>query len=431
MLAACVAVGERIRQLDANITTLDRVKELIGMDDRPEQRATTSAQAAPNDPFGGRAVNILITAIDSREGENAAYSGDTMETVLNDVNMIAHLSADRSRVDVVAIPRDTLLETPDCTRPDGTETHGGSTRMINVAFQRGSDNDFTAKDEGVACVMKTVELATDIRLDTFVLVQFAGFANVVDGLGGVSICVPEGLVGKKSGVDLPPGMNHLDGRKALAFARTREGKTYYGDWLTGADTERISRQQELIATVINKVLASGNLQSLGKLNATATAVTRSLYVGPELGSVMDLAGLAYALRNIKMENVSLFTAPWVQDTQDTNRVRLASWGAPNRFGGLNAAEVFELIALDQPIPGTTPYKVANPEPLDDTSDPSDPSGGDPIGQDPTGEASQGAGGATGTDGAVPQTTVPPADPDFVTPLTAPVTCPPAGQDGDD
>ncbi|MDR1634884.1 MAG: LCP family protein [Bifidobacteriaceae bacterium] len=419
-LAATAAVGERIRQLDANITTLDRVKELVGMDDRPSDRATTTAEAAPLDPFGGRPVNILITAIDSREGENADVVGDSMETLLNDVNMVAHISADRSRVDVVAIPRDTLVEMPSCPRADGTSSPARSSVMINEAFGTGARNDVSAKDEGVSCVIKTVEAVTGIRLNTFILVEFAGFANVVNALDGVDICVPEGLIGKKSHIDLEPGQHHLDGKTALAYARTREGKTYAGERLDGSDTTRISRQQELMATVINEVLNSGKLQSLGTINSTATAVTKALSVGEEIGSVMDIAGLAYALRQIKMENVSLFTAPWVPAPEDPDRVKLATWGNPDKFGGLTAAEIFELIARDQPVPGTTPYKVANPDAAE--QGPSASAGASAAASaDPTGDGTGTPGGGSAT---------PPADDDFITPLTAPVTCAVAGQ-GDD
>jgi LCP family protein required for cell wall assembly len=420
VVGACVGVAERVRQLDANITTLGRVYELVGETGRPTARATTTAEAAPLDPFGGRAVNILITAIDTRDGDNAAYVRDTQEGLLNDVNMVAHISADRSRVDIVSIPRDTLLEIPSCPRPDGSQSYARSSAMINEAFATGSASDSAAKDEGVSCVVKTVEAATDIYLDSFILVEFAGFANVVDALGGIDICVPDGLIGRKSRIDLPPGMNHLDGRTALAYARTREGKTYSGDYLTGSDTDRISRQQQLIATVVNEVLSSGSLQSIGKINSTASAITKALFVGEEFSSVVDMAGLAYSLRDIKMENVSLFTAPWVQDTQDPNRVRLATWGNSNRFGGLNAEEVFARLAADQPVPGTSPYKVSQP---DAAGSPSQPAGGaatatdaDPLG--PTGGAETPGGSA------------PTPDDDFITPLTAPVSCPAAEPDAD-
>jgi LCP family protein required for cell wall assembly len=433
MLAAFVAVGERIRQFDANLTVLDQVDDLLGLAGRPERKATTEAEAAPGDPFGGQAVNILLTAIDSRDGDNAgtvyehlSSNPERYRELLNDVNMVAHISADRQRVDIVAIPRDTLITLPDCSRPDGTTAWGYNRAQINWAFNHAANSDPAAKNEGVACVMQAVESITGIYLDTFILVDFAGFANVVDGLGGVDICVPEGLVGRDSKVELEPGQHHLDGRTALAYARTRTGKTATGKALDGADTTRISRQQELIATVINEVMDSGNLQSIGKLNATATAVTKSLYVGDELGSVGALAGLAYALRNIELANVSLFTAPWVQDLYDRNRVQLAEWGQGDRFGGLSAEGVFEVIGRDEAVPGTVPYKLAHPEDLSDADQSGWPDPSDPSAQEGGSAGDPGAVDAAG--GAEPETSATPsADDEFVTPLTAPVTCQMAGQ----
>jgi LCP family protein required for cell wall assembly len=424
LLAGCVAVGERIRQLDSNMTVLERVEELVGSAGRPELQATTTAEPEPLDPFGGRAVNILITAIDSREGENATVVRDSLESPpLNDINMIAHISADRSRVDIVSIPRDTLVDMPSCTRPDGSMSYERSSAMINEAFQQASD-DPADKAEGVACIMKTIEYVSGIRLDSFILVEFASFAKVVDALGGVDMCVPDGLIGDKTHIDLPPGINHLNGQGALQFARTRSGKTYAGEYLDGSDVVRISRQQQLIATVVAEVLSSGDLQSLPKLNATASAVTKSLAVGPELGSVMDMAGLAFALRGIKMENVSLFTIPWTQDQQDNNRVRLATWHDQSRFGGLNAEELFEVLARDEPVPGTAPYKVLHPDTGSDAVPSDEPSAsGGAEGTLGGGEAG-GQGGAGGADAPMP-------DDDFVSPVTAvSATCVPAGQGSD-
>jgi LCP family protein required for cell wall assembly len=409
LLAAFVAVGERIHQLESNMQVID-IGSLLGQHSKPPQQAPTT-EAAPFDPFGGRAVNIMITAIDSRAGGNAYAVGDSMETLLNDVNMIAHISADRQRVDVVAIPRDTLVPLPACQTPNGSVSGQQREAMINEAFGKGAGGDPEAVTEGVACVFKTVEEITQIPLDAFILVDFAGFAAVVDALGGVDVCVPYGLIGRRTTIDLKPGMHHLDGYDALAYARTREGKFYNGEYLDGSDLKRINRQQQLIATVINEVLSSGSLSDLPKLNSTATAVTSALFVSPELGSVGSLAGLAYALRSVEMQNVSLFMVPVSPAGQ---RVRLSQYGSGSSFGGLGASELFQLLAADQPIPGTTPYKVAND--TGQTATGEDPGGGTP-GTDATG----------GGDGTV--TPPPPADDDFVTALDVPVTCEVGGQGG--
>jgi LCP family protein required for cell wall assembly len=403
MLAAFVAVGERAWQLKNNMHVL-KIEEFIDEAIRPVKRAPT-AEAAPLDPFGGQAVNILIVGIDTREGANAAIAEDSMDSQLNDVNMIAHISADRSRVDMIAIPRDTLVPLPACQQPSGQISGAQSETMINEAFAKGTAYNLDSKDAGMACTVLAVEQITDIPLDGFVLVDFAGFANVVDALGGVDICVPDGLIGTKTHISLEPGLHHLEGQPALQFARTRMGKDFNGNWLDGSDLVRINRQQQLVATVINEILSSGDLASLPKLNKTATAITRSLYVSESLSSVTGLAGLAFALRDIKMSNVSLFMAPV---TPAGARVRLSEWGDQSKFGGLSAKEIFELFAVDSPIPGTVPYKLANPE-----------SGAVP----PTDGATPDPGTSAGGTGE------PVADEDFVTPETAPVaaTCEVVGQ----
>jgi LCP family protein required for cell wall assembly len=413
MLAAFVAVGERIHQLEGNMHVV-RIEDFLVDRERPSQRATT-AEAAPLDPFGGRALNILITGIDTRSGENAAVAQDNMDSLLNDVNMVAHISADRSRVDIMAIPRDTLVALPACELPNGQTSGAQREDMINQTFAKGSGSDPEQKAAGMACTVRAVEQVTNILLDGFALVEFAGFASVVDALGGVDICVPDGLVGTKTHLSLEPGMHHLEGAEALQFARTRYAKNWDGKWLDGADLVRINRQQELMAAIINEVLASGGLSNLPKLNATATAITRSLYVSPEFASVPALAGLAYALREIDLANVSLFRIPI---TAAGDRVRLSEWGDGERFGGLGAAQIFELLATDQPIPGTTPYKVAHG--LADAASPTpDPAGAQTPADSPTPLAP--------TAPTAPAT--PAADEDFVTPLTAPVTCEVAGQGG--
>jgi LCP family protein required for cell wall assembly len=386
MLAGFTAVGERVRQLNANIEVLDAESLLTA---RPDTRSTTTAEAAPGDPFGGRAVNIAIIGSDSREGDNAQFTTDNPGSVLNDVNMIAHISADRTRVDIVAIPRDTQVPLPACQLPNGQISGAESKAAINSAFGKGSGFDPEQTLEGVACVMAALEANTGVYLDGFILVDFAGFAGMVDGLGGVDICVPYRIESPNTRLYIDAGLQHMDGTTALAYARTRKG-TADGHAMDGSDLRRINRQQQLIGAVINQVLSSGDLSSLPKLNSFATAATQSLTTSPALGSVQALAGLAYSLRNINMDRVSLMMVP-VVDAGDGVHVRLAaSAGA----GGYSAQDVFDALATDSPVPGTTAYKLAHPDPAaTETSEASD-------GSDESGEASDEVYQASGVQASV-------------------------------
>jgi LCP family protein required for cell wall assembly len=337
-----------------------------------------------------------------RGGRNATIAKDQDDgAVLNDVNIIMHISADRKRVDMVSVPRDTMVDLPACEQPDGQMRRpNGYFGQINWAFGQGGGGE-DQPEYGIACVIKTLEETTGVYFDGYIMVDFRGFVDMVDALGGVDMCIEERFKGQDLYIELEPGMHNLDGRTALRYARTRKGWSG-NERLTGSDTDRISRQQQLIAAVAHKVLSERSLGSLPRLNEFAVALTRSLITSPELASVQALGGLAFALRNIDMAHISLLTTPVVTYPQDHNRLQFDQAGYSNTMG-LTAAQLFDLIATDQLIPGTVPYKAVHPDPS--------PSTGPDI--------------ATGSPGATqgPLST-PEPDEGVSTAFNAPVTCNP-------
>ena len=111
----------------------------------------------PDDPNAGQAVNILILGSDQRDGVNAEIGGE-VAGMRSDTTMVLHISADRSRVELVSIPRDSLVDIPSCTMTNGKTTratHG----MFNSAFATGWDNggDMTS---AAACTINTVQQNT-------------------------------------------------------------------------------------------------------------------------------------------------------------------------------------------------------------------------------------------------------------------------------
>jgi len=357
LLFSGTAVATYITELNSRLESYD-ISHLLGGDGRPDRRATTEGDKSLLDPFAGRPVNLLIFGVDSRDGANARIATDAQDgAVLNDVTMVVHLSADRRRVDVVALPRDLMVNLPPCRQTDGRE-HDGWRAQINAAWSHGSGGDFENKAEGIACVWRTVESVTGITLDGYIMVDFAGFVGVVDALGGVEMCLEEDFRGTGLEIVLTAGQQHLDGRQALRYARTRKG--FSGDQrLSGSDTDRISRQQQLIAAVVHKALAEKSLSSFPKLHGFAMALTDSLVVSPQLDSVTELAGLAYSLHNLEMSAVSMMTAPVVTNPGDTNRLLLDESGYSNVMG-MTAQELFDYLAWDRLVPGTVPWKLANP-----------------------------------------------------------------------
>lgn len=290
----------------------------------------------PDDPNAGQAVNILILGSDQRDGVNAEIGGEAAG-MRSDTTMVLHISADRSRVELVSIPRDSLVDIPSCTMTNGKTTratHG----MFNSAFATGWDNggDMTS---AAACTINTVQLNTGIAIDHFVVVDFAGFQQMVNSIGGVPMCIPTDMRSDLAGLSLKAGFQTLDGGTALAYARARKGPGV-GD---GSDTNRIGNQQKLIAAMVREVLSRDVLTNPQKLISFLSAATGSLTTDSGM-SISNMTGLAYNLRNISSDNIKFMTIPFAPAKSDPNRVEWTS----------AADAVWANMANDVPALGETP-----------------------------------------------------------------------------
>lgn len=260
----------------------------------------------PTDGAAGRAVNILVLGSDIRTGRNGEIGGalSGANSMRSDTAMVLHISADRSRVDVVSIPRDTIVTIPTCTFHDG-ETKKGWTAKFNVAFANGGSRGDPS--EAAACVQHTIQQLWGVPIDHYVVVDFTGFIHMIDAVGGVPMCIPERIVSAKSKLDLQPGAQILDGYTALAFARLRTAET--GN-VSGSDIQRIDRQQELLYQLARTAMAKNLLTDVGELTQLIRAGAESLTMDPGLGSTEYLLGLAFSLRNLDTDNITFTTIPW-------------------------------------------------------------------------------------------------------------------------
>ena len=279
----------------AHITTVNN-EPLLGA--RPE------APVVPEDSAKGEAINILLMGSDTRAGANAAIGGET-GGMRNDTTIIMHISADRSRIELVSIPRDSWVRIPDCQLFDGSTVKGWTTKF-NVAFSNGGKNGDPA--EAAACVQKSVETLTGIYIHYYAVVDFVGFSAMIDALGGVPMCVPGRIVSGKAALDLQPGKQIMDGRTALAWARLRTaevGKQY----VEGSDIQRITRQQELLAHTAELAMSKNLFTNQGQLRDFITAGADSMTTSPRLADATFLIGLAFSLRHISPDNIVFATVP--------------------------------------------------------------------------------------------------------------------------
>lgn len=287
--------------LQGSFDTQD-IKGLVGLPSRTPVATpsiTATEDPEPVDPNAGKDVNILLVGSDVRDGENGKIGGK-VGGMRSDTTMIMHISADRSRIDFLSIPRDMRVRVSDCKLFDGS-TVKGWTGKFNIAFANGGKKGNAA--EGAACTMKTVQDLTGIEFDHYAVVDFSGFKKMVDAVGGVPMCIERDINDRKSKLNVKAGARVLNGKTALAYARVR----HIGD---GTDLQRIERQQALMTNLARKVLGMNVLTDAPQLTLLLKSAGESMTMDPDLGSFTYLVGLAYSLRNIDQDNINFMTVPW-------------------------------------------------------------------------------------------------------------------------
>lgn len=302
------------RHLNKNITSLD-VTPALG-DDRPP--AAPKKKGQPHEP-----MNVLLIGSDTRVGQGKGIGGDTPG--LSDTTILLHLSASRKLAYGVSLPRDAMVKRPTCKRKDGNGTDPGGLSQFNEAYAVG----------GPACTMRTVEQLTNIKLQHFVVIDFKGFKNMVDALGGVEVCVPREVHDTTGHIDLPAGTYNVKGQRALDYVRVRHdiGTAENGD------IGRMVRQQTFLASMANKAVSAGTLVNPKRLYSFLDASTKSLTTDPDLANLKALYGLAQSFKGIGLEKIQFLTVPFQTYAPDPNRL---AW-APA------ASQLWKRINADKPI----------------------------------------------------------------------------------
>ena len=281
--------------------------------------STDDQNNATPDSFEGRAVNILVVGTDSRNGasgELGAGDADDVPGLRNDSTMVIHVSADRSRVQIVSIPRDTLVDIPSCKHRDGTTSEPTSDDMFNNAMVYGSNGGDDPEDiaPGIACVRSTVEKLSGMSIDAFMVVDFAGFINMIDALGGIWFNIPKRIDDDSAQLYIDPGCWKLSGTHSLAYMRSRKGQ---GD---GSDISRIGRQQQLISAMLRELQDKNYVTDPGSLINFLQAAISAVNVSDNLGNASsDASLLINVLQKVDRSNIQFVTMPVEEPSWDPNR----------------------------------------------------------------------------------------------------------------
>ncbi|MGW1642837.1 LCP family protein [Streptomyces lavendulae] len=286
--------------------------------------------------FADGAQNILLIGSDSRSGrENAGYGQDG-GTQRSDTTILLHLAADRRSVTAVSIPRDLMTEVPACRAADGTRT-AERFAQFNWAFQWG----------GAACTIRTVERLTGVRIDHHMVLDFGGFKQMVDAVGGVEVCLPQPVDDAEAHLRLPAGRHLLQGEQALGFVRARYGLG------NGSDTERMQRQQQFLGSLVKKVQSNGVLLNPARLYPLLDAATSALTTDPGLASLRGLYELVRSVRDIPSDEVRFLTVPRRPYAPNPNRDELLE---------PDAGQLFQRLRLDRPVTVTPPVPTSTATP---------------------------------------------------------------------
>lgn len=256
-----------------------------------------------------RADNILVVGSDSRQGANAAYGRD--EGARTDTMILFHVPADGRKVRGISLPRDSMVRIPACKTAAGVVP--ARTGMINSAFN----------EAGLQCAWKTVEGVTGVRVDHVVQIDFTGFKDMVDALGGVEMDIPQAVDDKKAKLHLRPGRQKLNGEQALGYARARYS---VGD---GSDLGRIQRQQALMKAMADT--ARQRLSDPPKVYAFLRAATKSITTDAGFG-LKQMFDLAMSVGD--GGDVAFHTVPVHDYPADRNRVEWTQPDADRLFATL-------------------------------------------------------------------------------------------------
>ncbi|WP_067807356.1 LCP family protein [Actinomadura formosensis] len=296
------------------------------------------------------AMTILVAGVDRREGLTKAQqkaarlgheAGERSDTML-----LVHVSRDHESVSVVSLPRDSYVTIP-AHRSNGSEGAKGArvparAGKLTWAYQFG----------GPDLTVNTIKSVTGMSIDHYVEVNFYGFVHMVDALGGVDVCTEQAVNDPKSGLRLPAGKSHVDGLKALAFARARYTLT------GGSDLGRIDRQQQFMAAMLKQALSTKTLGDPVKSTKFLNAALKSLRVDEKLAD--NLPKLADQMKDLSTDDLTFSKVPL--SNPDYNVVL---WNAPNpqstvQWDRDKARDLFRRLQRDESLAQPTAKPSATP-----------------------------------------------------------------------
>ncbi|MFJ5996109.1 LCP family protein [Streptomyces sp. NPDC092370] len=276
-----------------------------------------------------KAINILLIGTDKRTGKGNDKYGDAGSVGHADTTILLHVSRDRSNATALSIPRDLIVDVPDCptTQEDGTQKVIPGTQQVRFNTSLGQDG------RTPSCTMRTVTELTGVKPDNFMVADFNAVKTLTSAVGGVEVCVGKDLDDPDSHLKLSKGTHTIEGEQALAFVRTRHAVGF------GGDLSRIGLQQQFLSALMRKLKSNDTLTSPAKMLDLAEAGTKALTVDSQLDSIGKLKDLGLELGKLNTENLTFATIPVVDNPAEKVKATVV-------LNESTAPKVFEMIRND-------------------------------------------------------------------------------------
>ena len=304
--------------------------QVSGAIDRIDAFGTLTAR--PDKP--NKALNYLLVGTDTRAGLTKAQlrqlrvgNSKTAAGSRSDTMLLVHISKARDMATIISIPRDSLVTIPEHVSSLNKKTIVAAAKgKINAAFAFG----------GAPLLIQTIENESGIRIDHYIEIGFAGFAGMVDALGGIEVCTKRDIDDPNSHLVLAAGVHTLNGVEALKYVRTR-------DFDGMGDLGRMQRQQQFMSAVLRKVTSTGVLLNPIKLVNFFNAAIATVKTDSELNQ-SDLLTLAKQMKNLSASKVRTLTIPL-----SNANARFPGVGSVVIWDSVLAPELFNRLREDLPL----------------------------------------------------------------------------------
>ncbi|MGY5631498.1 LCP family protein [Streptomyces sp. UC1A3] len=299
------------------------------------QHLNDNIESLPDDGAGtggfqkDQAINILLIGTDKRTGSGNEGYGDNGSAGHADTTILLHVSKDRSNATALSIPRDLIVDIPDCP----TTQEDGSTKVIPGSTGVRFNQSLGQSGRTPSCTMRTVTELTGVRPDNFMVADFNAVKTLTSAVGGVEVCLAKDINDPDSHLNLPAGKHTIEGEDALAFVRTRHSVGF------GGDLSRIEIQQQFLSSLMRKLKSNDTLTSPSKMVKLAEAGTKALTVDSTLDDIGKLKDLGLELGKLNTKNLSFVTVPVRDNPAEKVKATVVLQEEPAR-------QVFDMIKED-------------------------------------------------------------------------------------